>query len=381
MKIFYKILISILILTLVFGVFFIFQKKSSKKAVSDYITTEIKRGKIVKEVAASGSINPVNVVKVSTQVSGTIEKIYVDYNDEVKKGEILAELDKSILNNQLDEAKAAIKKAEAKKDLASLDAVRKRNLFNKKYIAKSEIEQAEANLKIAIAEYREALLAYKKADINLGYAVIASPVSGVVISREVDAGQTVSASLQAPDLFLIAEDLKKMQIETSISEADVGFIKKGQKAFFTVDAYEYEKFEGAVKQIRLNPTVEQNVVTYSVIIEIDNKDLKLMPGMTAFVTILINAKNDIFKVSNRAFNVKMDDGAKEKLSPKEAVIYRLNADNHITPIKVAKGISNALETEVISPDIKEGDKIVEEIIKLGSKKNGADKQKISMRVR
>jgi HlyD family secretion protein len=377
-----KIFLFFLIIIIILSAFFIIMKKRpSKNAQTDYITTTLTKGSIVKEVSASGTVNPVNIVRVGTQLSGTIEKIYADYNDEVKKGQMLAELDKSILKLQIESAKALLKKAKAKKYLADVEAVRKRNLFKTAHIAKSDIDKAETDLKIAEAEYDAALSDYKKANINLGYATITSPVSGVVISREVDEGQTVSASLQSPDFFQIAEDISKMQVETSVSEADVGLIKKGQDAFFTVDAYEYETFKGQVKQIRLNPKIEQNVVTYTVIIEMDNLEAKLLPGMTAFVTILIDKKDNVLKIPNTVFNFKMPSkNQKIKLSHREAVLYLLDNEDKILPLKVIKGISNAVETEIISSDVKQGDKIIEDIINFEqfSKKN-TNKPKVRIR--
>lgn len=355
-----KLLIAVLTILPLFFVYKYFKKTDSK----NYITTIVTKGDLSKEINASGIINPINVVKISTQVSGIIEKIYVDFNDQVKKGQILAELDKSILQNQLDIAASNLEKAKTAKELSGLNLKRTESLFKQNYIARAELDQANADYKTAKAIYDSAQAEYRKAQRNLSYAIIKSPVSGVVISKEVEAGQTVSASLQAPDLFKVAEDLTKMQIETSVSESDISSIKKGQEVEFTVDAYEYETFKGIVRQIRLNPTSDQNVVTYIVVIDIDNQDLKLLPGMTAFVTIVVDKKENVLKVSNNIFNFKMigNERKESNISKDKATIYKINDSGNITQIQVTKGLSNQVETEIISSELKEGDKIIEDIL-------------------
>jgi HlyD family secretion protein len=351
-----------ILLILCFGTFGYYYFRSPKVNQPSYLTQTVKLGEIKKIVTASGTINPVNVVKVGTQVSGTIEKIYVDFNSEVEKGELLAQLDTSVLQANKDSAAAEVKKAKANKELAELTAQRNRELFKKDYIAKSELDNAEAGLKSSIADYDSALANLKKAERNLSYAFITSPVSGIVIKREVDAGQTVAASLSTPDLFEIAQDLTKMQIEASISEADVGAIKKGQDVIFTVDAFDNEEFAGKINQIRLSPTTENNVVTYTVIVDIDNEDMRLLPGMTAFLNIIIENQTDILKVSGSALNPKLNINTEIKLkNSKESMVYRLNGEN-IEPLKVEKGISNDEEVQIISEEIKAGDVLIEDIL-------------------
>lgn len=364
MKLKKKIIFLTLIILAAAG-FFIY--KSGKKETPIYITDTIKRGKITKEIDASGTINPVNVVKVGTQVSGIIEKIYVNYNDKVEKDQILAELDKSILQNQKNIAKASLDKAAASKNLARLDYERNSSLFKSNYISKSELDKYEADYKRAKADFDSANSEYQKSETNLGYATVRSPVFGVVISKEVEEGQTVAASLQTPDLFQIAEDLTKMQIEAAISEADISAIKQGQSVNFTVDAYENQNFIGIVDQIRLNPTTDQNVVTYTVVINIDNSDLKLLPGMTAFINILIDQKENILKISNNVFNFKpaQTNNQNRDLTKDETTIYLLENSGNIRPIKISKGFIGQFETEIISSEIKEGDKIIEEILGQG----------------
>ncbi len=371
MKLFKKIIIIIVLLAFGYGSYTFFLKKDNSE--NQYITSQAVKGDIKKEIIATGTVNPVNVVKVGTQVSGTIEKIYADFNDKVKKGDLLADLDKSLLKTRIESAEAALKKAKVQKELAALEEKRIRELFDKEYVAVAELDKAKAAVKSAEADYKSAYANYKQAEINIGYTIIRSPVAGVIISREVDEGQTVAAGLQTPELFKIAEDLTKMQIEASISEADIGYIKKRQKVIFTVDAFEKDEFTGIVNLIRLNPATEQNVVIYTVIIEIDNSDMKILPGMTAFVKIIIAEKKNILKVRNSVFNVKLDiediSGASVLPASNETVIFRLTDKKEIEPVTVEKGLYNETETEIISDAIKEEDILIEDIIKIGDNKS------------
>ncbi|MES2677478.1 MAG: efflux RND transporter periplasmic adaptor subunit [Pseudomonadota bacterium] len=362
-----KKILAIIIIGLIVSGFFGF--KFFKKESLNYITHPITKGTLVKQIQASGTINPVNIIDVGTQVSAIINKIYVNYNDQVKEGQILAQLDTSLLENQVGIDKGSLDKTKASRDLAKLTRDRNKDLFISGYIAKAQLDQAETDFKSANADYASALAQYKKSVRNLNLATIKSPVSGVVVDREVQEGQTVAASLQAPSLFKIAKDLTKMQIETAISEADISQIKNDQVVNFTVDAYQDLNFQGVVNQIRLNPTSDQNVVTYTVIVNIDNSDLKLLPGMTAFINILIDKKDDVLKVPNAVFNFKNKEHFKDKenstqlhLEKDQAIIYLLDANNKISAIKVNKGLSNELETQIISDKIKEGDKIIEDVL-------------------
>ena len=220
-----------------------------------------------------------------TQVSGIVEKVYVDYNEEVKKGQLLADLDRSLLNEEMKEKEALLTLSKAKLKISKLNYKRIEDLYKENLISKSEFEEAEIDLETASSDLETAEANYAKAKRNLGYTRIVSPVSGTIISKDVDSGQTVAASYQTPTLFTVAEDLSKMQIEANISEADIGLLKKGMTASFTVDAYPNEIFKGEVYQIRLNPTEEENVIMYTVVVRFENKEKKLLPGMTAFVKI------------------------------------------------------------------------------------------------
>lgn len=334
---------------------------------SNFEFTQIKNQDIKTKVSATGAVNPVNVVSVGAQVSGRIDKIYVDFNDEVKNGQLLAEIDKSLLIEDINSTKAKMMQAQAKYNLAKLNKERVEELFNAGYIAKVELDQAQTELTSAEADYISATSNYERSKRNMEYARITSPVSGVVISKDVEEGQTIASSFSAPTLFTIAEDLKKMQIEASISEADIGNIKKGQSVDFTVDAFPLENFKGVVDQVRLKPTTDQNVVIYNVIIKIDNKDNKLLPGMTAFVEINTQEKDNVPTLDNITLQYRPDEAIldkviypeNKKLEINEGFIYTFNPETKmINAIKIKKGITNGSITEIISKDISEKDKII-----------------------
>lgn len=343
------------------------------KIVYDYAT--VSRGKIDVEVSASGTIQPVNVVSVGTQVSGVIEKVYVDYNSRVAKGELIAKLETDTLQETLNSAQAAVTDTKAKLDHAKLTAKRNKDLFRQNFISRSEWEQSDLDVVTAKSNYDRALAEMKKAQKNLGYADIVSPVDGTIITKKVEEGQTVASSFQTPELFTIAEDLTKMQIEAKISEADIGQIRQDLPVSFTVDTFPNDTFKGYVSQIRLQPSEDSNVVMYTVVISISNDDLKLLPGMTAYVTIKVQEKDDILRLPNMAFQyrpvvagrqtgkksnverakIKME---RQDLKPNEAFLYR-EVDNKPVAVKVTKGISNLLMTEIVS-GLAEGDKVIME---------------------
>ena len=279
-----------------------------------YRTQPVTLGSITSTISATGKLNAVEMVEVGTQVSGTIKEIYADYNSAVKKGQLIALLDPDVLQSKVDEAKAnlALAQAGVSSSKASVtDAersyARNKELWGRNLIAKSELDTAETTLLLAKANLSEsnakvvqAKASLKQAETNLNYTKIVSPVDGVIISREVDVGQTVAASLQTPTLFSIARDLTQMQIEASIDEADIGRIQQGQKAVCKFDAWPKLTFEGTVTQIRMNAEVVSNVVTYIVVLKVDNSDLKLMPGMTANISVITEQRDDILKVAAAA---------------------------------------------------------------------------------
>ncbi|MDE6570596.1 MAG: efflux RND transporter periplasmic adaptor subunit [Alphaproteobacteria bacterium] len=326
---------------------------------NQFATVAISRGGLRQVVTATGEIQPVNTVNVGSQVSGTIDELFVDYNSKVKQGDVLLTIEPSVLQASVDEAKASLVSAESQRNYAKNEYERNKTLYADGFIARAEMEQSQTAYEQAEQAVLRARSQYERAETNLGYATIVSPVDGTVISRKVDKGQTVAASFQTPDLFEIAEDLSKMQIETSVSEADIGMISDGQRVTFTVDAYPTQTFEGLVRQIRLSPTTTSNVVVYTVVIDVDNADLRLMPGMTAFVTIVISEKDDVWKAPNAAFLVRSFDNIVENAgdaTPKTHLAIERGGAAVLVPYE--KGLSTATETEIISDDIQRGDKII-----------------------
>ncbi len=350
---------SVIIIATVVILYLIFGGSAKKSNKGDFVTVNITRGDMEQVVSATGEISPVNTVSVGSQVSGTIEDIFVDFNSQVKQGDILLKIEPSVLQASVTEAKASLDSAVSQRNLAKSDYIRDRSLYADGFIARAEMEKSQAQYEQAEASVVRAQSQYDKAVTNLGYATITSPVNGTVISRKVDKGQTVAASFQTPDLFEIAEDLTKMQIETAVSEADIGMIQTGQAVTFTVDAYAGDDFHGVVRQIRLSPTTTSNVVVYTVVIDVDNADLRLMPGMTAFVTIIVNRAEDVWKAQNSAFLLRsfanIDPAAANVSTADHLAILR---DKKVVIVDYKKGLVTATETEIISDDIMSGDKII-----------------------
>ena len=356
----HKWLVSIAIIIILLLLWWMGVFSSGKK--KNYITADITRGDIVQTVTASGEIQPVNTINVGSQVSGTIEDIFVDYNSHVNKGDVLLKIEPSVLQSTVDESKALLDSAKAELKYAQSEYKRNQTLYNDGFISRAEMEKSQTVFEQAEQAVNKAQYAYERAETNLGYATITSPVDGTVISRKVDKGQTVAASFQTPDLFEIAEDLSKMQIETAVSEADIGMVKEGLPVSFTVDAYPNMTFKGNVQQIRLSPTNVSNVVVYTVVIDVDNSDLKLMPGMTAFVTIVVAEAKDAWKTKNSALlmrsfqNVIKDKVIDENITPKTHLAIKRDKDVVFVPY--TKGLTTPTETQIVSDDIKETDKII-----------------------
>lgn len=319
-------------------------------------TTTVKKGDISTLVTATGTVEPVNQVDVGTQVSGDVKKIYVDYNSKVKKGQLLAELDKTNLKASLLEAQATYKQAVSEEKYLKNKFERQKQLYEKKMIPISDYEEAEYNLIKAQQNVVQSLSALNKAKTNLSYANIYSPIDGVILSRDVDEGQTVAASLETPTLFTIAQDLKEMQVEADVDEADIGMVKQGQRVQFTVDAFQGEEFTGTVTQIRLNPTVSSNVVTYTVVIKAENPDMKLMPGLTATISIYTVELNDVLTIEAKALN----------FSPTPDALQAYNEQNGLqnkppkgAPLSQPKGKNTAVVW------VKNGKELVSKTIKTG----------------
>lgn len=356
-----------ILLTLLAILSWIFFGMDKGLTAQQFVMTRVERGDIIETVTASGKIQPINTVSVGTQISGIVETVLADYNDEVKEGQLLAQLDTALLTETQNDAQARLDLANARQKVAQLNYNRYQKLYKDKLIALASLEEVEISLAEADAEVLTATADLNKAERNYGYAQITSPVSGTVISKEVEQGQTVAASFSTPTLFTIAEDLSKMQIEASIAEADIGSIVKGMPATFTVDAYPNDTFDGIVKQVRLSPTEESNVVMYTVIIEVDNSQRKLLPGMTAFVNIVVHEAKDALRLPTSALQFKPNAYLRQfiekrtiDLKPTESMVYRFK-DGKLIPIIFERGISDASFIQVKS-GMEEGDEVVTEFL-------------------
>lgn len=295
--------IGILIITLV-SITYISWKRSEHAYA--FKTEIVKKGSLNNTVTATGTLEATNTVVVGTQVSGVIEKLYVDFNTVVKKGQLIAELDKSTLQSSLETAQADLDKAQAEYDYQNANYLRMKVLFEKELLAQSDYELVVYNLKKSKASVKSAKANLDRSARNLSYATIYSPIDGIVLNRAVEEGQTVAASMNTPELFTITNDLKEMQVEANIDEADIGMIKEKQRVEFTVDAFPDLNFEGEVSEIRLQPNEASNVITYIVIITVSNPDLKLKPGMTASITTYVEEANDVLLITAKATRFSPD---------------------------------------------------------------------------
>jgi HlyD family secretion protein len=269
-------------------------------------TAVVKKGSIINTIPVTGTIQADTTVLIGTQVSGVIKKMYVDFNSGVRKGQLLAELDKTPLETQVQQAQASLEDAKSEVEFQSASYERYQALLDKKLVAKADYDQVKYNYEKAKANLKTAQAGYDKARVNLSYALIYSPISGVVLNRAVDQGQTVAASFSTPNLFTIGSDLTKMQVQANVDEADIGQVIKGQRVTFTVDAYPSETFTGDVRQIRLQPVVTSNVVTYTVIVNAPNPEKKLMPGMTANLTVLVQKLDSVLIIPGKALRFTPD---------------------------------------------------------------------------
>jgi HlyD family secretion protein len=361
--------------------YYFWENSRTQSNEARYRTQIVERGDLTQLASANGTLNPVVLVNVGTQVSGTVKKWYVDFNDHVKEGQKLLELDPALYAAQVQQTSASLANVRSQLKLAEANAARANELFRQEYISRQELDTSVQALEAARAQVALVSAQLQKDNTNLGYSVIRSPVSGVVVSREVDIGQTVAASFQTPTLFKIAQDLSKMQIDSSFAEADVGNIKVGQPVNFRVDAFPNRSFRGSVKQVRLNPTTQQNVVTYDVVIAVDNPDQSLMPGMTAYVNIVVAQRKNVLLVPNAALRFrpaealrpadKLQSGDKPQDGRKEGrgkdkgdsvpagTVYLLD-NGQLKPVKVTVGITDNRRTEVTGGDLAEGAAVVVE---------------------
>ncbi|HZP44803.1 MAG TPA: efflux RND transporter periplasmic adaptor subunit [Candidatus Binataceae bacterium] len=344
---------------------------------TQYLTEPATRGPIVRTVTATGTVNPVTTVQVGTYVSGPISAIYVDFNSAVKAGQLLAKIDPRPFQAQVDQTTAALANARAQlgKDEANLayqkiTAQRDSRLLREKVISQDQMDSQESSYQQAVAQIaldraaiEQQAANLKAAQLNLYYTNIISPVDGIVVSRNVDVGQTVAASYQTPTLFLVAKDLTKMQVDTNVSESDIGSVRVGQPVEFTVDAYTTELFKGSVVQVRQAPITVQNVVTYDVVVGVANPDLRLMPGMTANITIVSERRNDALRVPLRALAFSPRQRGRHPDSADNDQIQRapriwIEQGGRIHPVNITRGIDDGNYVEVLSGDVKPGDAIV-----------------------
>jgi HlyD family secretion protein len=392
---------------LAFGIFH--SRAGDRKPLLRYETVKVEKGRIVAKVTATGTLSALVTVQVGSQVSGRIQQIFVDFNSPVAKGQLIAKIDPQLFEAAMAQARANYVAARgnlSKAQAQALDAARQyrraRALAERQLIAQAEVDTAQTNADVAAAQVEaaqgsveQAKAALHQAQINLAYTNISSPTNGVVISRNVDVGQTVAASLQAPTLFLIAEDLAKMQVDTSVAEADVGKLKAKMAATFTVDAYPSERFTGAIRQIRNAPQTVQNVVTYDAVIDVDNTELKLKPGMTANVTFIYAERDEVVRLANAALRfrpppellarVQRDHGTtaeerhrrgtalpgnasalppadasqrfRESGGPDRRTVWVLRGDlPEMVPVRI--GISDGTFTEVVEGNLQAGDRLV-----------------------
>lgn len=326
-----------------------------------YKTQAVDRGDIVQNISANGTLNPVVLVNVGTQVSGTVYKLYADFNDAVEEGQILVELDPSLFQAQLRQSEANVINARTALKLANNKMTRNRALVEQGFISPDALDAVEQTLEGARAQLAVSEAQLARDRTNLNYSVIRSPISGVVIARNVDIGQTVAASFQTPTLFQIAKDLRQMQIDTSVAEADIGQLHLGQVVNFTVDAFQEREFTGTVKQVRLNPTIQQNVVSYNVVVAVANDEGVLLPGMTANVRFTVNQKKDVLRVPNAALRYKPaendPDSAAAARQPGKQIVYRLEEGKPV-PINIRIGIADNSFTEILEDAIQQGDKLI-----------------------
>ena len=324
-------------------------------------SAKVERQNIHTTITATGTIEPVTSVTVGTQVSGIVSKLYVDYNSVVKKGQVIAELDRTNLTSELNRAKAELTSAQSTLSYETANFQRYQTLFNKGLVSANDYESAKLSYEKARQTVNSARESVQKAQTNLGYATITSPIDGVVLSKSVEEGQTVAASFNTPELFNIAQDLTDMRVIANIDEADIGGVKEGQRVTFTVDAFPDDKFEGTVTQVRQEATTTSNVVTYEVVIGAPNKDLKLKPGLTANVTIYTLEKNDVLAVPSKALRFMPNEALLKKGEQIEDVdapqkVWTMEG-NTFKAHKVETGITNGMLTEIVS-GISEGTEVL-----------------------
>ena len=392
MKIFTKkrIVIATIVLAAFAAAAVALKPKENVVPPSKYRSTVVDRGAINQTVTATGTINPVALINVGSQVSGTVAELHADFNDRVKKGQVLLKLEPTIFNAQVAQAEANIASARASLRLGQANFQRNEQLVAQNFVSSLALDQSRREMDVAAANLKLAQAQLDRARADLNNSVIRSPIDGVIIKRTIDLGQTVAASFTTPNLFQIANDLTKMQIDTSVSEADVGQLRDGLPARFVVDAYPDREFNATMRQFRLAPNVVQNVVTYNVVLDVDNTDELLKPGMTAQVRLVVANRADVLRIPTTALRFRLSEeeqAAERKKKDKDVKqvaakpapaatqdddiafrsasetarmfkIYKLDAINQPQPVDIRAGLSNFRYTEVLSGELKPGDRVV-----------------------
>lgn len=384
-----RVVIAVAVLAAIAVAVAVVKRKDDTVPPSKYRSTVVDRGAINQTVTATGTINPVALINVGSQVSGTVAELNADFNDRVKKGQVLLKLEPTIFNAQVRQAEANIASARASLRLAQATFERNEQLVAQNFLSGLALDQSKREMQVAQANLTLAQAQHDRARADLNNSVIRSPIDGVVIKRTIDLGQTLAASFNTPNLFQIAQDLTKMQIDTSVSEADVGQLKDGLPARFVVDAYPDREFAATMRQFRLAPNVVQNVVTYNVVLDVDNVDELLKPGMTAQVRLVVANRPDVLRIPTTAlrFRLSEEEQEAERKRNKDAKpgavaatpapvkdddiafrnasdttrmfkIYKLDAMNRPQPVDIRAGLSNFRYTEVVSGDLKPGDRVV-----------------------
>ena len=387
------IIIALLLVVLVSAALVL---KPNKVDVSqiDIQTAKAGQGNISNVVESTGTLEAITTVEVGTQVSGIVDALFVDYNSYVKKGQLLAKIDTTNLAAQLEQSQATLDNAKAELDYQQATYNRMAPLNDKQLISQTDFDQLVYNLNKAKASYNNAMAQHKRNQINLDYALIYSPIDGVVLNKEVEEGQTVAASFNTPTLFTIANDLTQMQVEADIDEADIGHIKEGQRVEFTVDAYPETIFEGEVTQLRWEPTVTNNVVTYTIIVDAPNPDYKLMPGMTATIQVYVLEKNDILVVPSKALRFNPDQkllmsymsqqakpempegqtppemGSMPQQAPSDATMVWVKEGTNIHPVPVKIGLNDDINAEILA-GVKSGQEVILSMEQKGANETAA----------
>ncbi|MBS0157485.1 MAG: efflux RND transporter periplasmic adaptor subunit [Nitrospira sp.] len=395
------VIVAVLVLGLAIAGYVFFN--GERKVPVRYRTVAVERGTVISLVTATGTINPITTIQVGSQVSGMIESLHADFNSRVKANQVVARIDPFPYQARRDQAAASLANAKAAWEKARIDLAQRRreldrakSLIGQQFISQNEVdvaltasEGALAQLKVTEAAVKQAEAMLQAAELDLKYTVIRSPVDGVVISRQVEVGQRISASFSIPTLFLIAENVTKMQVDTNVSEADIGGIAEGKAATFTVDAYPGEPFHGRVRQVRNAPINVQNVVTYDVVVEFDNPDFRLKPGMTANVSIVIEKREQVLKVPSSALRftppkaVREEQGAAvgDRASPTSGSsesasrrwgVWKVEAGNDLERVPVEMGISDRSYVEVTAEGLREGDHVVVGIDAPRGERKGAE---------